>query len=80
MGSVSLNCQVRSFCNDCSISPYLLFPPILRVLPFPPSFVRLSLLFNLFFPSHLFSLLSSQCFLIRSFAASHLLHFLDYHG
>jgi len=53
MCSISLNCQVRSFCNVSSAH--------LDDSPFPPLlFIRLS---NLFFPSHLFSL-RCQCFLI----------------
>ena len=55
--SVSINCQVRSFCNYSSIPPYLNDSSIF------PSFVRLSLLNFFFLPSHLFSL-PFQYFLI----------------
>jgi hypothetical protein len=45
MGSVSLKCQVCSFCNDSYIPLHLLFLPISMILPFFASFVRLSFLF-----------------------------------
>jgi hypothetical protein len=56
MGSVSVNLQVRSFCNYSSIPPRL-------DSPFSSFFVRLSVSLILLSPSHLSSL-SYQCFLI----------------
>ena len=52
MANASLNCQVRSFCNDSSIPPHFLFLPILMILPFFPFFCSTFSL-NLSFPSHL---------------------------
>ena len=62
MSSVSLDCQVRLFCTDYSIPLHLLFLPISMILPFSPSFVRLSL----FAFKSMFS---------HSFFLQHLLHF-----
>ena len=62
MSSVSLDCQVRLFCTDSSIPLHLLFLPILMILPFFASFVRLSLYFQV----NIFSFVLLQHLLVSS--------------
>ena len=74
MANASLNCQVRSFCNDSSIPPHFLFLPILMILPFFPFFCSTFSL-NLSFPSHLLIFFHSFLYSISSSPP-----LLDYHG